>query len=65
MDDLANLIHRWIQIHPPQLWAVVLAALVLAWIECGANLQQLRRYDAWWLFNLRPSDAKFLRPRRS
>jgi hypothetical protein len=31
MDDVATINQSWIQHHPPQLWAVVLAALVLAW----------------------------------
>jgi hypothetical protein len=65
MEDLSTLVYRWIVVHPPQLWAVVLVALVLAWIECGGHSQHMRRYDAWWLFNLRRSDTKFLRPRRS
>jgi hypothetical protein len=65
MEEIATLIHRWLEVHPPQLWAVVLAALVLAWLEGGLGAQRMHRYDAWWLFNLRRSDTKFLRPRRS
>jgi hypothetical protein len=32
MDDVATINQSWIAHHPPQLWAVVLAALVLAWL---------------------------------
>jgi hypothetical protein len=63
MNDVVTIVERWIEHHPPQLWAVVLAALVLAWIERDAGLQRIHRYDAWWLFNLRRSDGKVDRPR--
>jgi hypothetical protein len=31
MDDVATIIEHWID-HPPRLWGVVLAALVLTWL---------------------------------
>jgi hypothetical protein len=65
MDDVVDIIQRWIGQHAPPLWAVVLAAVALAWLERAGTLRRMRRYDAWWLFNLRPSDMKFVRrPRR-
>jgi hypothetical protein len=62
--DLATVIERWIEHHPPQLWAVVVAALVLAWLDRGGKLGRIKRYDAWWLFNLRHSDTKLARRSR-
>jgi hypothetical protein len=64
MDEITTRIQRLIE-HPPQMWAVVLAALVLAWLEGAVKLGRTHRYDAWWLFNLRGSQSQFLRrPRR-
>lgn len=62
--DAATLILRWIEHHLPPLWAVILAALVLARLDHARKLRQLDRLDGWWLRNLRRSDTRFLRRRR-
>jgi hypothetical protein len=65
MNDVLTAIQRWIEHHPPQLWAVVSVALALAWLDRNAGVRRTHRYDAWWLFNLRRSDGKADRPRGS
>ena len=36
-----------------EVWVVVVAALLLAWLHRNAKARQLRNYDAWWLDHAR------------
>lgn len=66
MDEVLTTLQRWIEHHPPALWAVILAAAVLAWIDHARRMRGMSRYDGWWFNNLRRSDVKSsLRRRRS
>ena len=63
--DYVTVVQRLMQRHPLPLWAVVLIALVLAWLHHAQKLRRMGPYDGWWFNNLRRSDLKFLhRPRR-
>lgn len=63
MDHFASIVWRWIEHHTPDPWMVVLAALVLAWVDRGRTLRRVQRYDGW--IKLSRSDRRFVRGRRS
>ena len=52
MEDVVTIIQHGIGRHLSPVGAVVLAAVVLAWLDHAARLRRMRPYDAWWLFNL-------------
>lgn len=57
----------WTFDHRLDLWCVVVAGLVLAWIERGGLRRRMgrERYDAWWFFHLPRSHTRRLgRPSR-
>ena len=64
MDLLATIIQHGVWRQPPPLWAVVVVAAGLAWLDHRTKSRGMRSYDAWWLFNLRGVDKKLFRRSR-
>lgn len=40
---------RWAYDFRLQVWGVIGAALLLAWLQRNAKARELKNYDAWWL----------------
>jgi hypothetical protein len=57
MTDIARLTFD----HRLELWSVVIAGLLLAWIDRVTQARRMRDYDAWWYFHLRRPDTKMSR----
>lgn len=52
MDVWRDLAH-WAYDFRMEVWVVVVAALLLAWLHRNAQARELKHYDAWWLHHAR------------
>lgn len=48
MDALTDIV-RWVFDLRMNIWAVVVSAVVLAWLHRTATARDLENYDAWWV----------------
>jgi|KBSSwiStaDraftv2_1062776.scaffolds.fasta_scaffold659124_3 hypothetical protein len=48
MSGLSHLLHRAYD-YRIEVWIVVVAALLLAWLRRNAQADEAKNYDAWWL----------------
>jgi hypothetical protein len=54
LNDIARLTFD----HRLELWSVIIAGLLLAWVDRAMQVRKMRNYDAWWFFHSRRSDGK-------
>ena len=48
MSELSHLLQR-AHDYRIEVWVVVVAAVLLAWLRRNADANELKDYDAWWL----------------